>query len=126
MTINFSCSGGRVIYKAGNVHPGFTSYAFTASGGSVKPFASSPTMLVNPTPFSCSGLRCNPTSDSPSMTLGLLPKGLQFVDNGNGTAFVHGTPAKGTAGVYLIPIKVTAEGTELTRVFRLVISEKGQ
>jgi probable HAF family extracellular repeat protein len=43
----------------------------------------------------------------PSLTQsGALPVGLTFVDNGDGTATLSGTPAAGTAGVY--PITITA------------------
>ena len=31
---------------------------------------------------------------------GALPSGLSFVDNGNGTATLAGTPAAGTGGTY--------------------------
>jgi len=37
---------------------------------------------------------------------GSLPSGVTFVDNGNGTAFLSGTPAAGTGGSYSITIKV--------------------
>jgi hypothetical protein len=42
---------------------------------------------------------------TPSLTAtGTLPAGLTFVDNGNGTAILSGTPAAGTGGTYTLPI----------------------
>ncbi len=49
------------------------------------------------------------TSGTPSAALsetGTLPSGVTFVDNGNGTATLAGTPAAGTGGSY--PITITA------------------
>ena len=37
---------------------------------------------------------------------GALPDGVTFVDNGDGTATLAGTPAAGTGGTY--PITITA------------------
>lgn len=38
---------------------------------------------------------------------GALPNGLSFVDNGNGTATLSGTPAAGTSGLYHLTITAT-------------------
>ena len=49
------------------------------------------------------------TTGNPTAALsetGALPSGMNFVDNGNGTATIGGTPATGTAGSY--PITITA------------------
>jgi len=49
------------------------------------------------------------TTGFPTPTLsetGTLPSGVTFVNNGNGTATLSGTPASGTAGTY--PITITA------------------
>jgi len=59
------------------------------------------------------------TSGSPTPTLtetpSLLPTGVKFVDNGNGTATLSGTPAAGTGGTY--PITITANnGVDLPAV----------
>jgi hypothetical protein len=126
MTIDFSCSDSRIIFRSSAVHSGFLVYDFAITGVVMNPTGSSPTMGVDPVPFSCSGSVSNPTSDSPSMNLGLLPKGLQLTDNQDGTAFIHGNPAKGTAGTYLIPIKITGTSSQFTEIFRLVITEKNQ
>jgi hypothetical protein len=43
---------------------------------------------------------------TPSLTeTGTLPSGVTFMDNGNGTATLNGTPATGTAGTYNLAIK---------------------
>jgi hypothetical protein len=52
------------------------------------------------------------TTGSPKPTLsesGALPAGLTFVDNGDGTATLAGTPSAGTEGSY--PFTITAAQT---------------
>ncbi len=54
---------------------------------------------------------------------GILPTGVSFVDNGNGTATLAGTPASGTAGSY--PITITATngvGSPATQSFTLTVN----
>ena len=49
------------------------------------------------------------TTGTPTAALsesGALPSGVTFVDNGNGTATLAGTPAASTAGTY--PLTITA------------------
>ncbi len=53
---------------------------------------------------------------------GALPGGVSFVDNGNGTGTLSGTPATGTAGSY--PISFTAHngiGADATQSFTLTV-----
>jgi hypothetical protein len=50
-----------------------------------------------------------PTTTALSET-GSLPSGVTFVDNGDGTATLAGTPAAGTGGTYNITITATAVG----------------
>ncbi len=55
---------------------------------------------------------------------GALPAGVGFVDNGNGTATLSGTPDAGTTGVY--PITVTAANGVLpnaTQAFTLTVNQ---
>ncbi len=55
---------------------------------------------------------------------GSLPSGVTFVDNGDGTATLSGTPAAGTGGTY--PISFTAFngiGTEATQSFTLTVDQ---
>lgn len=51
------------------------------------------------------------TSGSPTPAIGLaggiLPSGLSFTDNGNGTATIAGTPAAGTGGTYTLYVTLT-------------------
>jgi hypothetical protein len=62
----------------------------------------------------------------PITETGALPSGVTFVDNGNNTATLSGTPAAGTAGSY--PITITASNGVLpnaTQVFTLTVSTSG-
>jgi hypothetical protein len=53
---------------------------------------------------------------------GTLPSGVTFVDNGDGTATLSGTPAAGTAGSYPISIGATNSVTSASQSFTLVVS----
>lgn len=61
---------------------------------------------------------------APSLTeAGALPSGVTFVDNGNGTGKLSGTPASGTSGSY--PIMLTASngiGSNATQNFTLTVN----
>jgi Concanavalin A-like lectin/glucanases superfamily/IPT/TIG domain/Domain of unknown function (DUF2341)/Putative Ig domain len=67
------------------------------------------------------------TTGTPTPTVsetGTLPSGVTFVNNGNGTATLGGTPAAGTAGSY--PITITASngvGTAATQSFTLTVNQ---
>ncbi len=59
-----------------------------------------------------------------SLTGGSLPSGVSFVDNGNGTAALSGTPAAGTGGVYTLTIGAdNGIAPAFTQTFTLSISE---
>ena len=62
---------------------------------------------------------------TPSLTeTGALPTGVTFVDNGDGTATLSGTPAPGTANGY--PLAITASngvGTAAVQNFTLVVNQ---
>ncbi len=62
---------------------------------------------------------------TPSLSeTGSLPAGVTFVDNGNGTATLAGTPAAGTGGAY--PLTLTASNGSLpngTQGFHLTVDE---
>ena len=51
------------------------------------------------------------------------PPGITFVDNGNGTATLAGTPAAGTGGTYPITITATNASGTVTQTFTLTNSE---
>ena len=58
----------------------------------------------------------------PALTeTGALPNGVTFVDNGNGTATLAGTPASGTAGSYPITVKATNIVSAITQPFTLTV-----
>src|SRR4029077_4205289 len=62
---------------------------------------------------------------TPTLTrTGALPSGVTFIDNGNGTATLGGTPAAGTAGTY--PLTITASngvGAPASQAFTLKINQ---
>jgi Putative Ig domain len=62
---------------------------------------------------------------APSLTeTGALPSGVTFVDNGNGTAKLSGTPAAATGGTYSITIKAhNGSGTDATQTFTLTVDQ---
>jgi hypothetical protein len=61
---------------------------------------------------------CTPT---PAMSeSGTLPAGVAFIDNGDGTATLSGTPSLGTAGSYAFVI--TATGPPITQSFTLTVA----
>jgi hypothetical protein len=65
------------------------------------------------------------TSGSPTPSLaelGALPTGLTFVDNGNGTATISGTPAAGASGTYTITVTATnSNGSSAPQTYRLSV-----
>src|SRR6185369_14503044 len=52
---------------------------------------------------------------------GALPSGVSFLDNGNGTATLSGTPAGGSGGVYPIVIHATNTGGTVNQNFTLTV-----
>jgi hypothetical protein len=62
-------------------------------------------------------------SPTPSVgETGALPTGVTFVDNGNGTATLSGTPASGTGGIYHLTITATnGVGSPATQSFTLTV-----
>ena len=66
------------------------------------------------------------TTGSPQPTLteaGALPPGVTFVDNGDGTATISGTPTSGPGGHYNITITATNEAGSTPKAFDLVLHE---
>jgi hypothetical protein len=64
-------------------------------------------------------------SPVPSLTQGgvALPGGVTFVDNGNGTGTLSGTPAVSTGGTYAITFTATNRAGSATQNFTLTIDE---
>jgi hypothetical protein len=55
---------------------------------------------------------------------GKLPSGVSFVNNGNGTATLKGTPAAGTGGSYTLIITASnAAGSQTTQTFSLTVDQ---
>ncbi len=52
---------------------------------------------------------------------GTVPDGLAFVDNGNGTAAISGTPAPGSTGVYPLTITATNDAGSAVRTFTVTV-----
>ncbi|MGA2229742.1 MAG: putative Ig domain-containing protein [Tepidisphaeraceae bacterium] len=66
------------------------------------------------------------TTGSPAEGLlesGALPAGISFVDNGNGTGLLYGTPAAGSAGTYALTLIAEIGGTtQATQQFTLTVT----
>jgi uncharacterized repeat protein (TIGR01451 family) len=75
-----------------------------------------------------SGIFTVTTTGFPTPTIGLfdaLPYGLTFVDNGDGTGTLSGTPSTGTGGSYPLTFRAAnSAGASLPQDFTLVIGEK--
>ncbi len=100
-------------------------YFSTAPGGGVAPAITS----ANNTTFTVgvAGTFTVTTTGTPTPSItesGTLPTGVTFLDNGNGTGTLSGTPAPGTGGVY--PITFTASngvGSPATQSFTLTVDQ---
>jgi hypothetical protein len=53
---------------------------------------------------------------------GTLPAGVSFVDNGDGTATLSGTPAAGTGAAYPVTITATNTGGHIDQAFTLTVA----
>ena len=63
---------------------------------------------------------------APALTeSGRLPTGLSFSDNGNGNAFITGTPTTGSRGLYRLSITATNASGTATRPLILRVSPHG-
>ncbi len=108
----------------------------TASNGVGSPASQSFTLTVNQAPAITSAASTSftvgtagtftvTTSGTPKPSLtetGALPGGVTFVNNGNGTATLSGTPAAGSAGTYAITITASnGVGTAATQSFTLTV-----
>ena len=89
----------------------------------LKIYAISPQVRAFPRVIEGPDTQLNLTSDSISLSVGKLPEGLEFIDNGDGSAFIYGTPAQGTQGVYRIPL-TASNGVlpDAKHTLRIVIS----
>jgi len=118
---------------------GTYTFTITASNGVGTPASQSFTLKVNQAPAITSsnnttfrvgraGSFTVTTRGTPVPTLtetGTLPNGVTFVDNGNGTATLSGTPASGSSGSY--PLTITASngvGTPARQGFTLKVNKR--
>ncbi|HET6931490.1 MAG TPA: putative Ig domain-containing protein [Candidatus Acidoferrum sp.] len=113
-------------------------FTITASNGVVPNATQNFTLTVGQAPAITSGASTTFTVGSagtfnvttsgfptPSLTeTGALPSGVTFVDNGNGTAKLSGTPAAATGGIYAITIKAhNGSGADATQAFTLTVNQ---
>ena len=66
------------------------------------------------------------TTGYPAPTLtkrGALPSGVSFLDNGDGTATISGTPANAAVGVYTLTITAKSSAGKATQVFTLTVTK---
>ncbi len=62
--------------------------------------------------------------ENPTLTEnGTLPSGLTFVDNGNGTATISGTPGPQTGGVYTVTFMATSSDGTTKQTFQLTVDQ---
>ena len=118
---------------------GTYSLTLTADNGVGTPASQSFTLKVNQAPAITSSNNTTFTvgkarsftvttrgTPEPSLTeTGTLPSGVTFVDNGNGTATLSGTPASGSSGSY--PLTITASngvGTPARQGFTLKVNHR--
>ncbi|RNL62175.1 S-layer family protein [Nocardioides marmoriginsengisoli] len=62
-------------------------------------------------------------SPQPTLTATGLPSGVTFVDNGDGTGTLAGTPGANTGGVHAITVKATNEAGSDSKVITLTINQ---
>lgn len=62
-------------------------------------------------------------SPQPTLSATGLPAGVTFVDNGDGTGTLAGTPGANTGGIHTISVKATNEAGADTKTFTLTITQ---
>ena len=114
-------------HAVGKVSLSVTTVTDVATLASAYTYATAPTITsVSTTTFvvGTPGTFTVTTTGSPTATLsqtGLALSGITFVDNGNGTATISGTPGAGSGGSYPITITATNIGGSTQQSFTLVI-----
>jgi hypothetical protein len=105
----------------------FTNYASSTIGRIVTPFPPAITSAAAATAtvgHASSFVVRTAGFPTPAITeTGLLPKGLKFTDNHNGTATISGTPAAGSGGRYSLTLKATNVSGSAQQVFVLTVDQ---
>jgi hypothetical protein len=116
------------ISVGGNNWPAGAAAVISQAGISAGLGYPAPTITTAPQATFTAGVPSSVTvqaSGSPAPSLsesGPLPSGVNFTDNGNGTATISGTPAPGSAGSYAIAITASnGVGNSATQVFTLTV-----
>ena len=119
--------------------PGVYSITFTATAGTLSTTQTftvivkqKPTITSVTTATVVSGQEITPIqitgigfpAPALAITSGTLPSGLSFIDNGNGTATISGTPDLGTSGTYAVTITADNGTTEAIKVVTINVNEK--
>ena len=102
-------SGGTYPFTVGATNSaGSASQAFVLTNSSAPTITSPPTATFTTTfPGSYDITTTGYPSPTLTDTASALPSGLVFVDNGNGTGSISGTPAQGTQGSYPVVLQAT-------------------
>src|SRR6266852_1222638 len=139
--VTFVNNGNGTATLSGTPASGGTySLTITASNGVGSPANQSFTIKVNQAPVITSGNKITfivgtagsftvTTTGAPTATLteaGVLPSGVTFKDNGNGTATLGGTPASGSGGTYTLTLTASnGIGSPASQSFTLTVSGGG-
>ncbi|MCW2595828.1 MAG: Ig family protein, partial [Jatrophihabitans sp.] len=112
------------ITAANGVAPSATqAFTVTVTGAPTITSAPNATFVVNaPGTFTVTTIAGTPTATSLS-EIGSLPDGVTFVDKGDGSATLAGTPALGTGGQYPITIKAANAAANSPTTFTLTVTE---
>jgi hypothetical protein len=139
--ITFTDNGNATATLSGTPAPGTAgtySITFAANNGVGVAAGQTFTLTVNAAPSITSGNSTTFTVGSPGWftvsaaggpapsfsETGRLPAGVTFLDNGNGTATLSGTPATGSGGTYLLTFTASnGIGTAATQTFTLTVNQ---
>jgi hypothetical protein len=126
-TITFTAAGNVTVKATYTGDPYFTSssdFVLQSVGSS-----SAPTFTSSATATATAGTAFNfPVTTSgpntPTLTeTGTLPSGLTFVDNGDGTAAISGTPGTQSGGVYTLTFTATSSSGTTKQTFQLTVDQ---
>jgi hypothetical protein len=138
--VTFTDNGDRTATLAGTPGAGTGgtyNLVFSADNGTTSPVTQNFTLTINQAPAITSastttfsvgapGTFTVTTTGVPAPQLtaaGPLPSGVTFIDNGNGTATLSGTPAAGTGGPYVLAFSASnGIGTGAVQSFTLTVS----